>query len=42
MTDFTSGAREMPKKMKKKVENLMKKEGDDGMKALMNYYASQK
>jgi sulfide dehydrogenase cytochrome subunit len=42
MTDFTSGAREMPKKMKKKVEKLMKKEGDDGMKALMNYYASQK
>jgi len=42
MTDFTSGAREMPKKMKKKVEALTKKEGDDGMKALMNYYASQK
>lgn len=42
MTDFTSGTREMPKKMKKKVESLMKKEGDDGMKALMAFYASQK
>ncbi len=41
ITDFTSGAREMPKKMKKKVKKLMQKEGDDGMKALMAYYASQ-
>ncbi|HIO92841.1 MAG TPA: c-type cytochrome [Leucothrix mucor] len=41
MTDFTSGTREMPKKMKKKVKKLMKKEGADGMKALMAYYASQ-
>jgi sulfide dehydrogenase cytochrome subunit len=42
LTDFQAGTREMPKKMKKKVKKLMKKEGDDGIKALMNYYASQK
>ncbi|MCK5897028.1 MAG: cytochrome c [Cocleimonas sp.] len=42
LTDFNAGTREMPKKMKKKMKKLMKKEGDDGIKALMNYYASQK
>lgn len=42
MTDFTSGKREMPKKMKKKVEKLMEKEGEDGLKALINYYSSIK
>jgi sulfide dehydrogenase cytochrome subunit len=42
MTDFKAGDREMTKKMKKKVNQLMKKEGDAGMDALLNYYASGK
>lgn len=41
LDDFQSGSREMPKKMKKKVEALMEKEGDAGVQALLNYYASQ-
>ena len=40
--DFKAGDREMTKKMKKQVEKLLKKEGDDGVDALMNYYASNK
>lgn len=42
MVDFMSGKREMPKKMKKKVDAMMKKHGDAGPKELMSYYASQK
>jgi sulfide dehydrogenase cytochrome subunit len=42
LVDFKEGTRDMPKKMKKKMKKLRKKEGDDGIKALMNYYASQK
>ena len=42
MTDFLAGDREMTKKMKKQVEKLLKKEGDGGIDALMNYYASNK
>jgi len=42
MEDFMSGAREQPKKMKKKVEKLHKKTGDVGMDRLMNFYASEK
>ena len=42
MQDFLSGKREMPKKMKKKVEKLQEKEGDAGMDALMNFYGSAK
>ena len=41
LADFHAGSREMPKKMKKKVKKLMQKEGDDGMIALLSYYASQ-
>ncbi|MCK5918677.1 MAG: c-type cytochrome [Cocleimonas sp.] len=41
MADFAAGTRDMPKKMKKKVKKLTKKEGADGMKALFSYYASQ-
>ncbi len=41
LADFKAGDREMPKKMKKKVNALLKKEGDAGVDALMNYYASQ-
>ncbi len=39
--DFKAGTREMPKKMKKKVEELQLKAGDEGLPALLNFYASQ-
>ncbi len=42
MEDFMSGAREMPKKMKRKVEKMQKKAGADGAKQLLHFYASQK
>lgn len=42
MGDFKSGDRSAPKKMKKKVKKLLKKEGDAGMDAIFNYYASQR
>ena len=42
MQDFTSGDREMQKKMKKKVEQLQNDHGNDGIDALINFYASQK
>mgnify|MGYP001821463772 CR=1 FL=1 len=42
MNDFVSGARPMPKKMKKKVEKMQKKEGDAAMDALINFYGSAK
>ena len=41
IADFRSGDREMPKKMRKKVEKLIEKEGDAGFDALHSYYASQ-
>ncbi len=41
MDDYRAGDREMTKKMKKKVEKLVSKEGDAGLQALYNYYASQ-
>lgn len=41
LADFKAGDREMPKKMKKKVNKMLEKEGDAGVDALMNYYASQ-
>lgn len=37
MEDFRAGSREMPKKMKKKVDNL----GDAEIEALLNFFASQ-
>ena len=42
MTDFMSGKREMPKKMKKKVNKMQKKEGDAALTALFNYYSKAK
>jgi sulfide dehydrogenase cytochrome subunit len=42
MADFMSGKREMGKKMKKKVDKMHKKEGDAGIKALLNFYANAK
>lgn len=41
LEDFTSGKRDMPKKMKKKLEQVQAREGEEGVKALLNYYASQ-
>lgn len=42
MADYISGHREATKKMKKKVKQLVAKEGDAGVDALIHYYASQK
>ena len=41
MADFLEKRREMPKKMKSKVEKMMEKEGEKGLDALFAYYASQ-
>jgi sulfide dehydrogenase cytochrome subunit len=41
MADYVSGKREMTKKMRKKVKKLLDKEGEEGMKTLLNFYASQ-
>ena len=42
MQDFTSGNREMTKKMKKKVKSLREEHGDDGIDALIHFYISHK
>lgn len=42
MTDYTSGNREMTKKMKKKVNELQKEEGAKGLEELFHFYSSQK
>ena len=42
LEDFMSGKRDMPRKMKKQLEKVHKAYGDDGMAALLNYYASNK
>ena len=41
MADFIAGHRTPSKKMKKKVEKMVAKEGDAGVAALIQYYASQ-
>lgn len=41
MSDFLDGKREMPKKMKKKVEELQSKGGGDAIDALIQFYGSQ-
>jgi sulfide dehydrogenase cytochrome subunit len=41
MDDFTSGKREMPKKMKAKMEEVHKAKGDEAYKALVHFYGSQ-
>lgn len=41
MTDYIGGKREMTKKMRKKVSKLMDKEGEAGLRTLLNFYASQ-
>lgn len=42
MTDFRSGKREWPYKMKRKVEDAVKEQGEQAIPALIHYYASQK
>lgn len=42
MDDFRNGKRDMPKKMKKKVEKLEKDHGGDAIVDLIQYYGSQK
>jgi len=42
LTDFTSGGREPGKKMKKKLDKMLKKTGDKGLADLVEFYASQK
>ncbi len=42
LADFMDGKRQAPKKMKKKLDKLVKKEGDAGVKALLEFYKSGK
>lgn len=42
MSDFMSGKREAPKKMKKKLEEMHGKYGDKGVDALLDFYAAGK
>jgi sulfide dehydrogenase cytochrome subunit len=42
LSDFEVGKREAPKKMKKKLDQLIGKYGDKGIDALLNYYAAGK
>jgi sulfide dehydrogenase cytochrome subunit len=42
LTDFLDGARNVDKKMGKKLKKLHEKEGDKGISDLVEYYASQK
>jgi sulfide dehydrogenase cytochrome subunit len=39
--DFNAGHREAPKKMNKKMKDMMSKEGKSALDALISYYASQ-
>ncbi len=41
LVDFNTGDRQMIKKMKKKMKKLMSKEGEKGIDALVEFYASQ-
>jgi len=41
LVDFREGRREMPRRMKKKLDKLIKKEGDKGLAAINAFYASQ-
>lgn len=42
MEDFQEGRREMPKKMKSKLKDLMAKHGDAGLQSIFAFYASEK
>ena len=39
IADFKAGDREMPKKMKQQFNKVLKREGDGGIEALLNFYA---
>lgn len=41
IADFRAGRREMPGKMKKKLDKLIEKEGEKGLAAINAFYASQ-
>ena len=41
LSNFNAGDRDSPKKMKKKMKKMLAKEGNAGLEALLNYYASQ-
>lgn len=41
MEDFRADVRPMPKKMKKKMDKMLEREGDEGLEAIYHYYASQ-
>lgn len=41
LEDFTGGARDMPRKMKKALKRVKRKAGDKGYEQLLHYYASQ-
>nr|WP_323696800.1 cytochrome c4 [Thiorhodovibrio litoralis] len=41
MTDFRDERREIPKKMKSKLESMLESDGEDSLAALWAYYASQ-
>ena len=40
LADYIDGSRTASKKMKKKLNKMVKKEGDEGVEALLNFYAS--
>ncbi len=40
LADYIDGTRTPPKKMKKKLDKMVKKEGDKGVEALLIFYAS--
>lgn len=42
IADVQAGKRDTGKKMKKKLNKLIEKEGDAGVQAVLHYYASQK
>ncbi len=42
LADFRDGKRPMSKKMGDRLEKLLVREGDDGLTALLNFYASRK
>ena len=41
MTDYISGLRPYPRKMKRKVDAVIEAEGNDAIQALIHYYTSQ-
>ncbi len=41
LADFRDGKREMPKKMKRRMERVIEAKGEEGLSALVEYYASQ-